>query len=110
MTTNLNIHARNAIERVTTSTRRTLVDYGRGEAPASAVVSATKGLRAQSRATRKIAPREADAILGTAALVGILVSASERAREANDINLSDDRVREAFRALDTLCTTLEIRS
>ena len=75
---------------------------GGGNAPAGAVLTSAKGLRAQSRATRQIAPREAEVILGAAALVEILMESAERARIANDITLSDEHVRAALDAIETL--------
>ena len=109
MTLNLNLHARLAIERISLDLREMLIDYGTGMTPAFGVRSRAKHLRAQSRATRTIAPLEADAILGTAALVEILLTASERARDDNDINRSDDLVRTAIGAIDTLREGLDVK-
>ena len=109
MTPNLNLHARLAIERVSLDLRERLVDYGTGEVPAFGAHSRAKHLRAQSRATRAIASREADAILGTAALVEILLAASERARDDNDIDRSDELVRTAIGAVDTLRDGLDVK-
>lgn len=102
MTSNLNLHARLAIERVSRGLRGELAEYWRGNVPAGAVLTSAKGLRAQSRATRQIAPREADVVLGAAALVEILMESAERARIANDITLSDEHVRAALDAIETL--------
>lgn len=109
MTSRLNLHARLAIERISLDLRERLVDYGTGTAPAFGVHSRVKHLRAQSRATRKIAPTEADAVLGTAALVEVLLAASERARDNNDINRSDELVRTAIGAIDTLREGLDVK-
>src|SRR5690606_37388267 len=108
--TNLNIHAHNAIDRITGDIRDALVEYRRGNIRAADVSASVKELRAQSRATRKIAPLEAEAILGTAALIEILVHSSEQARSSNDTNHSDDRIREALNLIEILRDTLETRS
>ena len=109
MTLRLNLHARLAIERISLDLRERLVDYGTGIAPAFGVHTRAKHLRAQSRATRKIAPMEADAVLGTAALVEVLLAASERARDDNDINRSDELVQTAIGAIDTLREGLDVK-
>lgn len=106
MTTNLNFHAHNAIQRITDDVRDALVEYWRGNTRAADVSASMKELRAQSRATRKIAPTEADALLGAAALVEIRLSASERARAEDDIDRSDDHVREALNIVSMLRDTL----
>lgn len=108
MTTNLNIHARLAIERVTDDVRGTLVEFWSESVPAADVVSAVKGLRAQSRATHTIAPREAEVVLGTAAAVEILVTAAEADLAANDLDGSDSRVRQALSSLDLMKAVLEL--
>ena len=109
MTSRLNLHARLAIERISLDLRERLIDYGTGTAPAFGARSRVKHLRAQSRATRKIAPTEADAVLGAAALVEVLLAASERARYNNDINRSDELVRTAIGAIDTLREGLDVK-
>lgn len=108
MTTNLNLHARLAVERVTDDVHGALVEFWRGAVPAADVLSAVKVLRAQSRATRTIAPREAEVVLGTAAAVEILVAAAEADLAANDLDGSDGRVQQAFSALDLMKGTLGI--
>ena len=102
MTPDLDLHARLAVEWAASGVRNELAEYWRGYAPAAHCAAAAEGLRAQSRLVRKIAPREADAILGVAALVGLLVDGAESARSANDINASDARIREALGVVETL--------
>ena len=99
MTTNLNLHARLAIESRTLDVRSSIVAYWRGLSPASQVFASTKRLRAQSRATRKIAPREADVVLGAAAAVEVLVDGAESALAAGDVDRAEDRLREALTAI-----------
>ena len=109
MTSRLNLHAVFAIERTSVALRDVVVNYWSGLTGTDTVEDPLKGLRAQSRATRTIAPLEADAVLGTAALVEILVASAERAREDNDIHRSDELVRGAIDAIDGLRDALGTR-
>lgn len=102
MTLNLNLHARLTIESNALAVHSAIVSYWRGRSTAGQVVASTKRLRAQSRATRQIDARAADAILGTSALVEILINGAESAVDEGDIDHSDDRVREALNAVAML--------
>lgn len=97
--TDLNLHARNAITRVVAVLRSDLVRYWRGDVPSSVPAASTKALRAQARATAQIAPAEAEALQGIAALTEVAIVRAEAAYRDGDVPRSDAYVHGAMDAL-----------
>ena len=100
--THLNVHAQIAIARVLHEYRAALVRYSAGETPALPVSQAGKLVRAQARATAKIADDEPEALRGLVATVELLLARSEELREGNQIHEADEAARRALQALEVV--------
>ena len=100
--THLNVHAQIAIGRVLHEYRAALVRYSAGETPALHVSQTGKLVRAQARATSKIADDEPEALRGLVATVGLLLARSEALREDDRIHEADEAARRALQALEVV--------
>ena len=98
----LNVHAQIAIGRVLHEYRAALVRYSAGETPALHVSQTGKLVRAQARATAKIADDEPEALRGLVATVELLLARSEALREGNQIHEADAATRRALQALEVV--------